>query len=158
MIKLVEWIDILPIIKDVSIVVATILATTFATTKIRDRSDRIKMYKGFLQEIRQNIYIAQHNLEQAEKYLKDTTKGEVLFFRDDFWNMSKTNGHFLDLPSNIQITVYEIYMKQYIIGEMLAKFKNIFSTEITQKVKKEITESLLPKLKDAEKNLQKILG
>jgi len=128
--------------------IVSAIATAIATSKMKDRSERTNAYKGFLQEIRQNIFLAKHNNEQQYG------SARTLFFRDDFWNMSKANGHFLDLPSNLQTLLYEVYTKQYEINEDLNLVgKYMMLNTVQEKIKKE----LQPKLEEAEKLLEKRL-
>jgi hypothetical protein len=140
--------DFIPTIEDVSVVVATILATVYATTKIQGRNDRIKVYRGFLQEIKQNMLLAEHNLKQVYG------SARTLFFRDDFWNMSKASGYFLDLSSNLQTLIYEIYLKQDEINEDLDLVGKV---TVLKPVQDKIVEELKPKSVEAERLLLKAL-
>ena len=156
MVGLADW---LPIVKDTFIVVATILATTYATTMMKEKGERIKVYKGFLKEIRQNIHFAEHNILELNNYIKNHISGEILFFRDDFWKTS-ISGYILNLPSDLQDLLYKIYMKQYTIGEKLAELKGVWKRTLAKdsfvgEIEKEIEEELLLKLNEAQKLLEK---
>lgn len=45
--------------------VLSVIFTAVATTKLKDRSERIEVYEGFLQEIEQNIQFVKHNIARA---------------------------------------------------------------------------------------------
>lgn len=147
-----EFSDLLPLIKDIVLVVATAFATAFVTTRLRERSIRNRAYKGFLQEIKQNISHAEHNIAEEKCY-------SPFFFRDDFWNMSKASGYFLDLPLELQSLLYEVYVKQYEINESIANYKALGDDPvkgfILSGVIKETKTDLLPKLRKVEKLLQR---
>lgn len=117
MIELVEVLEI------VITILATSFSTAFATTLAQyyrqRQSERKNMYMGFVKEIRQNIQFADHNVEK----LKDkATRLELLTFRDDFWKMS-LSGYLLELSPFLQKLLYQIYMKQYVIGERLVMLR-----------------------------------
>lgn len=140
-------------------IIVTAIAVALAQYYFRRRGEQKEMYRGFLKEIRQNIHFAQHNISKLEK---ESTKIELLSYRDDFWKMS-LSGYLLDLPSDLQDLLYKIYMKQYVNGEKLMKLRenkmlwNHPHVKIDD-IKKEINEEILSRLKNAEEHLEKILG
>lgn len=140
-----EWIEL---VKDALLVVVTAVCTSFVQRYVKDRSDRAKLCKGYLQEIRQNARFAKHNVEQVYG------SARTLFFRDDFWNMSKAGGHFLDLPSSLQTLLYEIYIKQYEINEDLNLVGKLATLLPAQE---KIRRDLMPKLIEAQMLLKKVL-
>ena len=154
MIKLVEWVDVLPIVRDVLLIIATAIATALFQAIVRYYRERKSMYRGFLKEIRQNIRFAEHNIEKLKN---PSTIVELVLFRDDFWKMS-ISGYLLTLASDLQDLLYEIYMKQYVMAEMLYRLRDEKLTfETGEKITTEIKKELLPKLKKAEKRLEKKL-
>lgn len=142
---MVELEAFIPVLKDVLLVVATILATTFAQSKISGRSERKKLYNGFLQEIRQNTYLAKHNSQQ------DVGVAKFLRFRNDFWEISKASGHFLDLSSDLQTLLYETCMKQDEVNCQIDNLEHVLLNTIKESIKEE----LRPKLDQVEKLLSK---
>lgn len=137
--------------------VFTAIATAIATTKLKDRSERIKVYKGFLQEIGQNIQFAKHNIDKLEEFAFE----KVLFFRDDFYNMSKARGYFLDLPFDLRTLLHKIYIKQYEIGleknQLATLLKSGLRAETARETMTKKINGLLPKLNEAKELLEKKL-
>lgn len=120
--------------------------------KLKERTEYKRAYRAFFHEVKQNISHALHNM-QILKGKK--VKYRLVTFRDDVWIWSKKTGYFTKFSKELQNSLFDLYLKQYVVGELVHTCRDIVGGEaFRERILKETKDELLPMLRQAKKDLQ----
>lgn len=118
---------------------------------LKGRTAYTKAYRAFFHEVEQNISHALHNIQIIEK---SEERQRLVTFRDDIWIWSKKTGYFTKFPKELQKRFFDLYLKQYDIGEFIVRYRNGSDGNSQEVILKETKNELLQMLKQAKKELE----
>ena len=119
---------------------------------LKEKTSYKKAYRAFFHEVKQNISHALQNIDVIEN--RKDRKGLVTY-RDDIWIWSKKTGYFTKFSKDIQNRLFDLYLRQYVIGEFIVSARDrVGGGVFRDKILKETKDELLPLLKQAEKEFE----